>query len=208
MAVPSIAELNSTPTSKQEARSALSRKKLLDAAVRLINTEGIDRLSVRSICAEAGLSTGAFYHLFDSKEDVINYYLVDTYERFKQDSAINPDSLSTIDKVCTLYRHMVKCYTETGYEFMSAFYRPTNSLLNYRTRTEHERVILEEVREYLEQGVESGQIRSDVDLDEALLEIAIRVTGAMFYWCVFKGDMDIYDIVDRNLRSYLATIAA
>ena len=206
MSVPSIAELETQPLSKQEARSALSRKKLLEATVRIINTQGVSRLNVRSICAEAGLSTGAFYHLFDSKDDVINYYLIYAFNEYKSNVDISNENLTATQKVRRLYQYMVGCYTETGYEFMSAFYTPTNSILNFRTRSENERVVLEEACEYLAEGQANGEISADVDLETVKLDLALIVTGIMFYWCVFKGDLDVAKLVDEKLAAYLQQI--
>ena len=50
------------------ARGQDSRQKLLDAAVRLIRTKGYGATRVEDICAEAGLTKGAFFHHFPSKE--------------------------------------------------------------------------------------------------------------------------------------------
>lgn len=191
---------------KQEARSALTRQKLLEAAVHIIQTEGIAALNVRAICEQAGLSTGAFYHLFNSKEDVINYYLNSTFERYKEEALNSTANLSAAQKVRNIYQYTIKCYMEAGYEFMTAFYSPSNAMLNFRMRPNDEPVVLEEVYSYLEQGQRDGSILPDVDLEEAKLEIAMIVTGAMFYWCVFKGDMDAASIVDKNLENYLSTL--
>lgn len=192
--------------SKQEMRSALSKQKLLEATVKIIRTHGISKLSVRAICAEAGLSTGAFYHLFNSKEDVINYYLTYTFERYKAEAMASNEGLSAVEKVCNIYRYMVRCYEEAGYEFMTAFYTPENSLLNYRERSEEEGVVLEEAMHFIEEGQANGEIRQDIDLEETKLMVAALATGVLFYWCVFKGDLDAGDILDRNLRQYLSSI--
>jgi TetR/AcrR family transcriptional repressor of nem operon len=46
-----------------------SAQKLLDAVDHLIRSRGYSAASVEDICAEAGLSKGAFFHHFASKED-------------------------------------------------------------------------------------------------------------------------------------------
>ncbi len=45
-----------------------SNTKLLDAAVHVIRTKGYSAARVEDICAEAGLTKGAFFHHFASKE--------------------------------------------------------------------------------------------------------------------------------------------
>lgn len=52
------------------ARGHDSRVKLLDAAVRLIRAKGYGATRVEDICAEAGLTKGAFFHHWKSKEEL------------------------------------------------------------------------------------------------------------------------------------------
>ena len=49
-------------------RSTGTRTKLLEAALRIIRAKGYSATSVDELCAEAGVTKGAFFHHFDSKE--------------------------------------------------------------------------------------------------------------------------------------------
>ena len=49
---------------------ALSRKKLLDAALYVIRAKGYEATTVDDICAAAELSKGSFFHHFKSEENL------------------------------------------------------------------------------------------------------------------------------------------
>lgn len=51
-----------------QQRSEETQSKIMDAAVKLFSTRGFTAASVDDICAEAGISKGAFYHHFESKQ--------------------------------------------------------------------------------------------------------------------------------------------
>ncbi len=49
-------------------RSEETRGKIMDAAIRLFSNRGYKTASVDDICKEAGVSKGAFYHHFETKQ--------------------------------------------------------------------------------------------------------------------------------------------
>lgn len=51
-----------------QQRSEETRSKIMDSAVKLFSTRGFSAASVDEICEEAGISKGAFYHHFESKQ--------------------------------------------------------------------------------------------------------------------------------------------
>ena len=62
--MPYLSRLDSVDLS---ARSA-TRQALIDAAVQLVRERGLNATSVNDLCAHAGVSKGAFFHHFDSKD--------------------------------------------------------------------------------------------------------------------------------------------
>ena len=51
-----------------QQRSEETRSRIVDSAIKLFSTYGYNKASVDDICAEAGISKGAFYHHFKSKQ--------------------------------------------------------------------------------------------------------------------------------------------
>lgn len=51
-----------------QQRSEETRAKILEAALKLFSARGYNKASVDDICKEAGISKGAFYHHFKSKQ--------------------------------------------------------------------------------------------------------------------------------------------
>lgn len=67
-----------------EATRAARRQELLDAAWRSIARTGWRDLTVDDVCAEAGVSKGAFYGYFERKQDLLLALLEDEAARFDQ----------------------------------------------------------------------------------------------------------------------------
>lgn len=51
-----------------QQRSEETRSRIMDSAIKLFSSHGYNKASVDNICAEAGISKGAFYHHFESKQ--------------------------------------------------------------------------------------------------------------------------------------------
>jgi len=51
-----------------QQRSEETRTQLMNSAIKLFSTQGFKSASVDDICKEAGVSKGAFYHHFESKQ--------------------------------------------------------------------------------------------------------------------------------------------
>lgn len=51
-----------------QQRSEETRAKIMEAAIKLFSKRGYNKASVDEICEEAGISKGAFYHHFKSKQ--------------------------------------------------------------------------------------------------------------------------------------------
>ena len=53
-----------------QQRSEETRAKIMESAIKLFSNQGFNKASVDDICAEAGISKGAFYHHFKSKQEL------------------------------------------------------------------------------------------------------------------------------------------
>lgn len=81
-------------TTLRERRAQETRQMILDAAFRLFANRGYGQSTVDGVIAEAGLSKGAFYHHFTSKEALFKALLEDRQRRCVEQmvSAVAPAS--------------------------------------------------------------------------------------------------------------------
>lgn len=194
--------------SAQDTHAQVSREKLLDAAISLINESGMSSLTIRNICDKAGISTGSFYNLFEGKDDLVSYYLRDVFIAYKQKAEEETSGRTALEKIILIYRFYIDCILETGLEFVTGLYSAmTNPVFNFLERDADEEVVLDRCRQYLEEGIEAGEVKADINMNEALMRIAIIITGNIYYWCVFDGRVDLAYQADSMLQNYLCTLS-
>ena len=67
-----------------QQRSEETRARILESAVKQFSVSGYNKASVDSICEQAGVSKGAFYHHFKTKQDVFLALLDGWLQTFDQ----------------------------------------------------------------------------------------------------------------------------
>ena len=64
---------------KRQQQAENSRRHIYEVSMKLFDEYGFDKVTIAMICKEANISTGAFYHYFEKKEDVLveQYRVID-----------------------------------------------------------------------------------------------------------------------------------
>ncbi|HEY7609153.1 MAG TPA: TetR/AcrR family transcriptional regulator [Alphaproteobacteria bacterium] len=83
------------------------REEILAAARSLFLKEGVDRVTIRAICARVGLTAPALYHHFKDKREIVLGICNETFgrllERFRQIRAAESDPLAALKQMMETY---------------------------------------------------------------------------------------------------------
>lgn len=61
-----------------------SQQRILEAMLNLMEAEKYDDITIKNICKKADISRQTFYYLFNSKDEIVIYYLNDFFEELEQ----------------------------------------------------------------------------------------------------------------------------
>jgi len=148
------------------ARIQKSREKILETAGRLFSQNGYDATSVHEICTQAGVSKGAFYHYFSTKETLFLILMEAWVDRMKKMLLGEGDScaafpeylLEMADKSGGIFQTV-----EKNFSVMIDFWKEAGRDPALRARSVQP---YENMRHALEEQVLAGQkagfIRSDI----------------------------------------------
>lgn len=179
-------------TMPRELKTQATKGKILDTIGEILDKDGYDYLTVRNICAVAGVAYGSFYYHFGSKEDLLYAFCRERLEHFLK---LNPMP-SQIQRENVIYRvlwaYLVyaafcqeigkgvirEIYTECdGDLFEELMFRP---------------MVLEPIQEAVEKGymvitgnrpesISSAQVMSNIHRD-----LAVQLKGAVLYWTTVR----------------------
>jgi AcrR family transcriptional regulator len=168
-------------TVKPEERTA-RRNEILDVTQRLVVTKGYERMTVQDILAELKMSSGAFYHYFGSKPEVLDA-LVD---RIKEESGaellpvVRDGALSAPEKLRAFFQALDRMRTErqaTVIALLQIWYDDSNAIVRQKVEAATTAWRAPLIAEIARQGVREG-VFSTAFPDQAG-EIVLALANAM-----------------------------
>ena len=80
-----------------------TRRRIIEVAGRRFKQDGIDGAGVATVMSDAGLTNGAFYHHFTSKEDLVAHVLADQLRAQRQSFHAQPEDRSGLEAIIRSY---------------------------------------------------------------------------------------------------------
>ena len=97
---------------KTQHRTAETREVLLEAAIACFAQHGYDATGVAEICAAAGMSKGAFYHHFPSKQalflELLNRWLSDLDEQIRAVRASAGTTVKALERMSQMLEPIIR----------------------------------------------------------------------------------------------------
>ena len=90
-------------TAKKPAKSEVTRRKILDRALELFRKRGVEDTTMRDVAVAAGLSLGAAYYYFPSKEALVFAFYADNQAEMEARVASYPAGLPLRERLGRLF---------------------------------------------------------------------------------------------------------
>ena len=167
-----------------QARGVARREAIVDAAVEHFAREGYRGIGIARIARDAGVTTGGVLHHFGSKENLLVEVLkrrdsesVDEFEGMWTESVANDFAIWVNIASWNEKRASVAAlYTILRVESIDPEH-PASAYFQDRTKK-----VLAGLERTLRGGIDSGELRSDVEVVAKALEIFAFIEGATFVW--------------------------
>jgi TetR/AcrR family transcriptional repressor of nem operon len=91
------------------SHKAQTRRRILEAAGRLIKAKGVEAASVEAVMRDAGLTVGGFYAHFPSKQALVDEAVVDALERTVERLAA---AVATVEPPAARARAFIRAYLD------------------------------------------------------------------------------------------------
>lgn len=166
---------------KRSLQAANSRDMLIKAATALFHERAYDEVSVDDICSAAGLTKGAFYYHFSSKDALHSQLYTPQLDAYLDAHYVLPACPTAYDRFlslaqCTFHFSMANDKMMTGQSIITMIHQKSSEL--YRAPRTHTRLLQEAILAAQEEGV----LRPRTDCQETVLLYACLMTGFLLKW--------------------------
>jgi AcrR family transcriptional regulator len=183
------------------------RERALDAALELIGSDGIDRLSMRRLATRAGLSVQTLYNLFGSREDILiglaHRFAADVESLIAEDAGID----DPIDRLRAMFSQAIARLAA-----QASTYRPMLLALFRGTARSPERMasVWERLASMgeplLHEAAERGQLRSGFSARALTAHTLESYAWNLQQWA--DGFIDHRDLEVRTLHGVVLSLLA
>lgn len=180
---------------KRALQNQINKKNIYAAMRHYLEKGQYDKITVRNICDAADLKTSSFYHIYDSFENFVYFFLADEFYDYLIAHERRLHQLNGIEKIISCYLFFIDFSHEKGIEYSRFFqkaYGMSLSIFNYSSLdNESIRTMREKLRSYYAEAVRLGEISYKYDDDVIFIYLDLIISSHLFAWCNMNGKIDI-----------------
>ena len=107
---------------RRRLQAQQTQQAILEAAMVLSRENSFDKVSVRDICQKAGITTGAFYHHFRSKEELLSRGF-SPLDRHMEAALAGHEADPPVERLWLLLSSYAAFIQEQGWELVARYYQ-------------------------------------------------------------------------------------
>lgn len=188
-------------TSRQKQANK-TKKNIMDTSWRLIKEYGYDAVTIKQICEEANVSTGAFYHHLRNKEEIIIQGYSECDDYFDEYVIHNLKSKNSIDKILEYIEYQTEYAKEFGIKLMTQIYR-AQLIENNDFFLSDDRSLPRHLTELIQEAQEMGILTSDYKAKQICHELLLISRGVIFNWSLISGDFNLSEYCKEMVLHHL-----
>lgn len=172
-------------STKRKEQARKTRNKILDSSLEMMRNYPFSEIKIKDICQNASVTTGAFYHYFSSKDDII----VQLYDRIDQEftefySVLK--SKTRRGKIREYVKRHSKFAEKCGLESTRNVYRYQLNL-KQDLFGDFSRGFAKHLLELIDDAKNAGEIKDSLDTKQICLDLMNIERGTVYTWCLERG---------------------
>ena len=192
---------------KQSPRNTKGR--IISAAWKLFFEQGYENTTVEDIVFESETSKGSFYHYFAGKDALLGT-LADVFdEKYQQLTGEMDPSMGAMEKLVYLNHELFAMIEDrVSMELLTRLLSTQLLARGEKHLLDRGRYYFKLLRQIVEEGRRSGQLRADLTANEIVKAYALWERALLYDWCLCSGDYSLVAYTDSITPMFLRNYRA
>jgi AcrR family transcriptional regulator len=189
------------PLTKRQEQALETKNRIYTAAIELMDREGFENITIAEISEKAGVSVGAFYHYFESKNDILAEIFHQADEYFSTQVASGLKKRSIPDQIIEYFDHYARFNIASGVEMTQQLFSPKIKFF-----IKEGRPMLTILQDLVRRGQEKGEIRANASPEEITRLLFVMARGVVFEWGLYDGGYDLEETMHEYIAHLVSTL--
>jgi TetR/AcrR family fatty acid metabolism transcriptional regulator len=185
---------NSSKPTKRKLQAIETRNRIYAAAVKMMERNGFENITIEQISKAADVSVGAFYHHFGSKIDILDEIFRRADDYFREHVLDKLSGTTAAEKIVSYFDHYARFNVQMGVDHLSALYKTQS-----RFFINSERLMVTALRDVVTLGVRSGELKSELSSEEMTDFLFATARGVAYAWCLHDGRFSLRERMERYI---------
>ena len=185
--------------------TAVRKDQIVAATKRLIIRHGSENLTIRAIAKEVGLSEGALYRHFKSKQDILSLLAetidIDLLGDIKLSSTEGGPYLNILDNILRGHLSAIKQRQGISFQVIAMIISFGDKKLNKRIYDTINRYV-DGIKSLIRKGIESGELRQNLDLDGTATLYFGMVQGLVNIWALSNYEINLEEKYEASWNTF------
>jgi AcrR family transcriptional regulator len=186
---------------KRQEQALETKERIYSAAIDLMDRDGFENITIADISKKAGVSVGAFYHYFTSKNDILAEIFHKADEYFSTQVITGLEKESIPEKIVEYFDHYAKFNLSSGVEMTQQLFNPKIKFF-----IKKDRPMLIFLEDLIQEGQEREEIRADEDPEELSRFLFVMARGIVFEWSLYDGSYDLEATMHKYIERLVSTL--
>lgn len=180
-----------------EEKRNQKKKEILEKVIPLVDEEGLVNVSVKDICEKANLSTGSFYHYFESKDAIVDELILQTDLFFRDREIVirdGFDSILKLERFALTYMEMVRKH---GYYVNRML---VMEMLHRHIQPAKNSNFLRILEEIIEEGFAYNEFREGYTNDEIKKMMLVLLNGYAYAYAIKNQQEHLDELFTKQVH--------
>ena len=190
--------MSDKPVSSRKQQALETKTRIYQTALSLMEKKNYQSITIEEISKSAGVSVGAFYHYFKSKNDIFFEIYQEADRYFEEYVAMELKAPPGQPRVIEYFAHYAEYYQRVGFDTVKSLYNPDNKLF-----IRYDRFMLQLLKQVVNEAQTEQLLTVDLSAQQITEYLLIAARGVVCDWCLHDGLYDLSDMMQQYITRLL-----